>query len=946
MSPKGKRSGRGQLSIALGPYTNRRLFSEHFLDEGLPGWAEFRESPADGVLRSLTALWDSEATALKHANEAQTEERFIKPVLDVLGYSYTVQAAIRSGSRHRQPDYALFADDQARHDAEERQGGERFAAAVAVCDAKRFDRPLDKRGREGRQLSDDPVAQIVHYVAVTRTRWGILTNGRLWRLYAAEGDLVEGACLEVDLIALIEAQDAGALRYFTTLFSAAGLAPGPDGRSVADRALDGSRARAVAVGDRLQSQIFAAVPLIAEGLLADELADVDDAVLATAFDHALVVLYRLLFCLNAEDRELLPVEQEHYAPYSLRRQRRDLASARDAGRLYSRRSDDLYNDLQALFRIVDRGDPDLGVNEYDGGLFSGSRHPWLGGRTVDDKLLSTALDLVFRVDGEQVDYRDLSVRHLGTIFERLLAYRLAPAEEGHLELAAAPGRRSTGAWFTPEYVVDEIVERTLAPIMDRRSAHVRAAKLRGPAALAALLDVHVLDPAMGSGHFLVGAAAYIARRIATDPRFDGEESLADLQGLVVERCLYGVDLNPMAVEIARLALWLTTVRDDRPLRFLGNLRAGNSLVAADAAQLTATDELLGIESADRAREMIERVGRITAIDAVTADDAHAQAAIAAELRALREPLVSAANEAVDPAVAEAAGKPFHWEIEFPERFLNARGGSREGGGFDAVVGNPPYVRIQGIEPSTVKHLRNSGRFASVSGSFDVYVPFVEQGLRLLRPAGRLGYIVPSRFLKADYAKRLRLLLGRARAVEEVIDFGDAQIFDEATNYTCIVVLARDGVEKLEYRALSGSDSDVRTALASGALPAAESYGNNDLSSEPWILVPAEERDVLRTMAARSSRLDEVTDGIFTGLQTSADAIYIVRDLGPHGGMRRVRTKSGLTLDLEPDLLHPLAGGVETKAYAFGHLGNLLLFPYIRDDEAHGGIRLISQLGIR
>lgn len=484
---------------------------------------------------------------------------------------------------------------------------------MAVCDAKRFDRPLDKRGKEG-ALSEDPVAQIIHYIAITRTRWGVLTNGRLWRLYAAEGDMVEGACLEVDLVALLEAGDVEAFRYFALLFDAAAFAPDADGRSLLDRVLAGSRAQSVAVGERLRQQVFSAVPLIAEGLLGADARSAEN--LRTAFDHSLVVLYRLLFCLHAEDRGLLPLESVHYRSYSLRKQRVEVARDRDAGRVFSSRSDDLYNDLRALFRIVDRGDPALGVNEYDGGLFAAGAHPWLQGRSVPDHWMSLALDLLFRVGGEQVDYRDLSVRHLGTIFEHLLAFELEEKADGDFGLTPAGGKKQTGAYFTPEHIVDEIVERTLEPIYEERSKAVADAGLSGRKLLEALLDVHVLDPAMGSGHFLVGVAAYLARRIANDPSYDGDLSLGELQGLVAERCLYGVDVNPMAVEVARLALWLTTVRNDRPLRFLGNLRAGNALVGAELrALLDGGADLFADELAERAQRMLDGVAAIAAIDA-------------------------------------------------------------------------------------------------------------------------------------------------------------------------------------------------------------------------------------------------------------------------------------------------------------------------------------------
>jgi len=924
-----------QLRLALGPYQNRKLFSDHFLEDILPTWPEFTAVDARRLLDDLADLWEAERAGLEHANESQTEERFIKPVLQRLGFFFTVQAGIPTASGHRQPDYALFVDDDTRAAAAERAGADRFVGAVAVGDAKRFGRSLDQRRVKG-ELSEDPVAQIIHYVVITRTRWGILTNGRLWRLYAAEGDLVEGACFEVDLCALLDARDHEAFRYFAALFTASALTPDPQGRCLLDRALAGSRAQAIAVGDALRRQVFGAVPLVAEGLLSDE--QRTDAALAAAFDNALVVLYRVLFCLHAEDRGLLPVENPHYLPYSLRNQRNHLARDLDGDRVFSSRSDDLFNDLRALFRIIDQGDPALAVNEYNGGLFSANGHPWLHGRTVNDEQMAQALDLLYRVDREQVDYRDLSVRHLGAIFEQLLAFQLAEDATGKLTLVPAGGRKATGAYFTPDHIVDDIVERTLAPIFDRRSSEIAEADLTGAQAFKRLLDVHVLDPAMGSGHFLVSAAAYIARRIANDPSYDAELSLPELQGLVAERCLYGVDVNPMAVEIARLALWLSTVRSDRPLRFLANLRHGNSLVSCDLTTLLDEQkDLFAPELATRARDMLDRIGAITSTDTTTGQQAHEKERIQGELDSLKAPLLSICDQAVAPPVGPSAGRPLHWQIEYPERFLDSRGEPLPDGGFDAVIGNPPYLRIQELGRDVAEYCRQ--RYDTTTGSFDAYVPFIERGVSLLRAHGRLGFIVPSTFLKLEYGTRLRACFAERCLVEEIIDFGHAQVFEAATNYTCIVVLEREGHNDLGYVAVRGNSEEVRRAVATHALPAAEHYRSSELGEAPWILLPRDERQILDTMREAGPLLSNATRQIFQGLITSADPIYIVEDRGTRGARRVVTTKAGTELELEPDLLHPLASGSDVERYALRTLNSLLLFPYRRDKDK---MRLLSE----
>jgi type I restriction-modification system DNA methylase subunit len=922
-----------QLAFPAAAVRDSGLFSEHFLSERLPDWPEFSALDVGGLHDVLSELWKRERDGLPGSNEAQTENRFIQPVLQALGFHYTVQAGIRFGTGRRQPDYALFLSDEHRATADQVEGDIRFRHAVAVADAKKWDRPLDVRGGKGNEAVD-PVAQIINYLLITKRDWGILTNGRLWRLYAAKGRLTEGACLEVDLIQLLETGDPADLRWFAAFFSAQALTPGTDGQSLLGRALDESRASAVQVGDALQDQVFSAVPLIAEGLLGEE--ERTTEALGRAFDHSLVLLYRLLFCLYAEARGLLPVDNPHYEGYSLRKQKVALASDLGAERTFSGQSDDLYNDLRGLFRMVDKGDSQLGVTEYNGGLFSADKHPYFTGRFVSDRLLAQALDLLYRVGGEFVDYRDLSIRHLGTIYERLLDYRLEETPQG-LGLSPASGRHETGSYFTPEHIVDAIVERTLAPILDSRSRAVLEEGLQGEVALDKLLDIRVVDPAMGSGHFLVAAAEYIAQHIASDPSFDGYLDFAEARRRVAERCLYGVDLNPMAVELAQLSLWLATVTKDEPLTFLGNLRVGNSLVGVDVLDLRETgDTLFQDELAGNMEKIVAELGEIASHPSETGDDVRAKERHAALATELRQPLGEHASLTLAPAFDGDASGFFHWEIEFPEVFFDTNGQPRLDAGFDAVIGNPPYVRIQELGRQLADYCRKNYEWAS--GSFDLYLPFLERGTALLAFDGRLGFIVPNKWMKLEYGEYMRASFAGRELVEEIIDFRDAQIFDGATNYTCVLVLAKASTEGFTYRTL-GSGTDVRSAAADLNQLEGQEFLAGKLGKRPWVLATGDEGKVLGRIGDGAVPLEEVLEHIFTGLQTSADPIYILEDRGRRGNKRVVFSKaSDQEFELEPDLLRRLASGPDVERYSFRDLKSLLLFPYQRIDD---GMRLLD-----
>jgi Eco57I restriction-modification methylase len=915
----------GPLPSGVGTPSARWLFSKHFLSSRLPDWAEFQALETSGLLSDLRELWKAEReTLLGKANEGETEERFIRPVLRLLGQSFALFADIPGTGKT--PDYFFYTNDEQRRAAERAGSEEKVARAVAVGDAKRFDLPLDKRSFEG-----DPVAQIRDYVLLSRRPFGILTNGRVWRLYARDSGLLERACHEVDLVALLEGT-ADDLRYFAAFFGAAAFREGSDGRTFLARALEDSELHAVEVTDALERAVFAAIPPIATGLLRGE-ARTREA-LDDGFANSLVFLYRVLFCLFAEARRLLPIDNPDYRRYSIADHRLEVAGLLDQHRQLSTTSDNLFGQLQALFHMIYRGDPALGVTEYDGDLFNPAQHAWLEGRSVPDVLLAPVLDGLYRVGGELVDFRDLSVRTLGTVYERLLAWELEE-QNGELVLKESPRRHEFGSYFTPEPVVDAIVERTIDPVMSGMSGEVVERGMSGDDALEHLLSVRILDPAMGSGHFLVGAAEFVAQAIATDPSYDGELSLDELRRLVAERCLYGVDLNPLAVELARLSLWLVTAEPDEPLTFLANLRIGDSLVGADTESLLdPTTGLLEAHLAAAAGELLRQVNELEHRATRTGSDAREKRRLFNETEGLRLPLEVFADSSLErfrPPSKDHRPR-LHWPLEFPEVFVDERGEAREGGGFDAVIGNPPYIRVQEIGRDVADYCR--ARFGTARGSFDAYLVFLERALSLLSPQGRLGFIVPNKLFKLDFAQRMRGYLSEGELVADVLDFGASQVFAEVTNYTCILILDRAGVAELQYRAIRGRRDEVLAELAAPEAVPAQSFETRRLGSEPWVLVPPEEAAVIRAAGDGSERLDAVTRQIYQGLITSADKVYVLEDRGEHAGLRVVYSRaSEEEVKLEPDLLHPLASGEDVQRYSFASLSQVLLFPYLVDGRS-------------
>ena len=390
------------------------LFSENFLETRLPEWAEYRDLDCRGIMDQIHELWDREGPSLPGANEAQVEEHFVQPVLNLLGHAWTPQAGYSTETGRSVPDYALFLSDEARRKAAQlpRNSLIRFRDAAGLAEAKEFERPFNTR--RGGRSNEDPHAQILRYLNETRVGWGILTNGRWWRLYSYER-ATQGHFYGVDLVALLERGDLGEFRRFVAFLARSALEPDERGVCLLDRMLRESESSAVAVSDALERQVFEAVPLL--GRRVARSGSPSEANLAAAFENSLVLLYRILFCLHAESRGLLPVDNPHYEPQSLIHLRRQVSEQQSAGITYSEHSDRLYSFVRALFRIVDEGEPAFGVNAYNGGLFSPAEHPYFGGRSIPDPQMAAAIDLLSRIDGEFVDFRDLSVRHLGTIYE-------------------------------------------------------------------------------------------------------------------------------------------------------------------------------------------------------------------------------------------------------------------------------------------------------------------------------------------------------------------------------------------------------------------------------------------------------------------------------------------------------------------------------------------------
>ena len=463
------------------------------------------------------------------------------------------------------------------------------------------------------------------------------------------------------------------------------------------------------------------------------------------------LLDRILFCAFCEDRNLLPPETikkafEHRDPYNPR---------------------PVWDNFRGLFRSIDQGNVGLNIPAYNGGLFAPDPVLDVDGFNVPDEVCSyfrnlgeydyrPANEIALYEEGETAGLM-VDVDILGHIFEQSITdlERLRDEMDGQIEpvdTRKTKSRRKTeGAFYTPAFITRYIIRQALGGVLrDRfevlRQQHEQEATGTARSVIAdpnvyeldnlnnpqrdtlirfwadwqkALGSVRVLDPASGSGAFLIEAfdQLYTAYQASNDrlEELSGQPTLFDLDRQILQNNLYGVDLNAEAVQICQLSLWVKTAARGKVLTSLDNtICQGNSVIH------------------DR--------------------DVHPQA--------------------------------FNWEATFPEVF--------EQGGFDVVVGNPPYVRQELLTPYK-PYLQNA--YESFHGMADLYVYFYELGIRVLKPGGLLSFIVTNKWMKAGYGEALRRFFSEKAWVESVVDFGHAkQIFEEADVFPSIIV-ARKPDEK-------------------------------------------------------------------------------------------------------------------------------------------------------
>ncbi len=879
---------------------NQRLFSDYFLDNILPKQEPWQyewhvaEIQAGGVMRQLQQLFTQFTPNAK--NEAQTEEDWIRPVLRLLGHTFEVQVPLQVPDGVQRPDYFFYQDEAARLANKNKRvltEDDLQQGAFAVGDAKSWELPLDRTVASSSKSSDpfsnkNPSYQIFFYILHSGLPWGILTNGRQWRLYHARTAHKLDIFYEIDLPTLLEVGDVKAFLYFYVFFRRQAFEPGP---LALERILNASTEYAQGVSESLRQQVYDALRYVAQGFLdypGNKLPATPETY-KQIYDNSLILLYRLLFILYAEARDLLPLQENrpYYRRFSLYAIKHDVVSDLQEGLVFYNTSM-YWTRLKDLFRAINQGNPPLGVTTFNGGLFDPTRHLFLEQYTVGDESLCRAIDKLARVNNNYVDYRDLAERHLGTIYEGLLEYTLQVAPEPMVELRGssrivpAQGiakreivntfrsgetylvtdrgeRKLTGSYYTPDYIVKYMVDEAVRPVLDAavRKAQTDAERIQG------VLSINVLDPSMGSGHFPVEVTEYIARylvELGVQPEAvgenieKGEAELSYWKRRVAQQCIYGVDLNPLAVELAKLSLWLSTAAKDRPLSFLDHhLRPGNALIGSWLSEVAAGQHPATRQARQRIQQaeanaqaagqlsmlidkefresMSSALASIEAIEhspGITLKDVKAQEAAYEELRQrFSEKYRTLANLGValyydlnigegdwrplaDIAVGKSNGQAaaiqkFEAWLQTANRLAQQKRFFHWELEFPAIFfdssGQPlgdeaGFDVVIGNPPYVRQEQLGPDKpyyrthYDVYRGSADLFVYFFAQGLNLLRKDGRLAYISSNMWLRTNYATPLRRHLRTQTTVETVVDLGNTRVFADAPDLSPSIQIVR------------------------------------------------------------------------------------------------------------------------------------------------------------
>ncbi|KLI56217.1 methyltransferase [Brachyspira hyodysenteriae] len=562
------------------------------------------------------------------------------------------------------------------------------------------------------------------------------------------------------------------------------------------------------------------------------------------------IIDRIIFLRAAEDRGI-----EEYG---------------DLKKTCENKGESFYGNLLKIFEKAD--------GRYNSGLFDFSKDSISSSIEIDNKVIKEIINELY-YPLSPYEFSVISVEIIGNAYEQFLGKTITIGKNHSAKIELKPEvRKAGGVYYTPEYIVDYIVANTVG----------EAIKGKKPEEIA---NIKILDPACGSGSFLLGAYKYLLNyhieyynKIKDRAKFKGskEDVIKEngdltiwIKKQILRNNIFGVDIDSNAVEVTKLSLLMKCLEGESPASIQNNqdlfneralpslednIKCGNSLIGNDfyESHLDLDDDTLY---------------KINCFD---------------------------------------------WNSKFRDIM--------KAGGFDVVIGNPPYVKIQTMaesSPLTVDALKQTYKSAS-SGSIDIYLCFVEKALQLLKSTGEMGYILPNKFFEGDMGENLRNIIASKKALKKVVYFGANQIFDNATTYTCLLFLSgseRDNFELFRFY----KDEDIEEALQNAEFVQLPISLTNE---EKWNFHSEDVLNILNKLKSMPIKLKDLTRKIFQGIATSADDIYILHGGEENNGIVKSYSKSlDKEIEIEADILKKFLVGKDIKRYANIIPDKWILFPY-------------------
>ena len=724
---------------------------------------------------NLIVRWDLLSSDFPSMNLSDLREKWVKYFFSQFGFDLQYQkSAIEADSGNK---FILSY-----------RGWE--GANAPIVHSSSFQQDLDDRSKE-QTRKYSPHGTLQRFLNQSNSDlWGIVTNGRYLRILRDFSHQNRKAYIQFDLEMLFEGRHYEDFKILYRLIHPSRFVPKEDEKCILETLFEESKGAGEAIGEDLRKNISSAIESLANGFLlaTPELLNrlVDNAENCMQFyQQILRIIYRVLFLFYAEQRRLMPTRSTLYA------QEYSLSSLRDKierGETIDEEQFDLWEGLKATFNMVYHGVPELGITPYNGQLFNPDSIGWLiNSQCRNDKLLMAIKYMsLFEKEGipHRISYIELNVDEIGAIYESLLEYipRISSKMENlgdtnkknkhNSQNEISPNtffldprgtsRKTSGSYYTHPGLVNALIESALIPVVETKIEEAGSDKDNQEKAL---LSLKICDPACGSAAFLISATEYLGEKLAKiriQDEYPNDTQIRHARRDVLRHCIYGVDLNPMAVELAKVSLWLTAATNDLPLNFLDHkIKCGNSLIGATPelikkgippeaySPVEGDDKNIARKRMKIAREYYQRkeqernqlvinvirksvedqTFRVMDLSEKYGEDStREQKEIEKAYKKNREDYAfirskyiadfwTAAffwkhnddtknyptpmmldyllkNEKIQFSGELANGikeiteeyKFFHWHLEFPEVFSN--------GGFDCVLGNPPWERIK------------------------------------------------------------------------------------------------------------------------------------------------------------------------------------------------------------------------------------------------------------